>query len=228
MNPRPVRLRDVQALTFDCYGTLIDWEGGARQTVRNQLARKGLEIDEGAFFQAWEREQLALIQQNYARYREIATEAFLAVAGAQGLPLDNQDAREFAHSIATWTPFPDVRGGLERLKRKLLLGIISNIDDDILARSVEALGVEFDLLLSAEQARAYKPSPLPFRLALERLGLPADLVAHAAFGFEYDMMTASQLGFRIILVRRLRRSFPPTPVPDLVVRDLEELAAQFE
>jgi 2-haloalkanoic acid dehalogenase type II len=228
MNPRPVRLRDVQALTFDCYGTLIDWEGGARQTVRRQLARKGLAIDEDAFFQAWEQEQRARIQQSYAPYREIAAETFLAVARAQGLPLDGQDAREFAHSIPTWTPFPDVRGGLARLKGKLRLGIISNIDDDILANSVQALGVEFDLLLTAEQARAYKPSPLPFRLALQRLGLPADLVAHAAFGFEYDLVTAAQLGFRTILVRRLRRSFPPTPVPDLVVADVEELAAQFE
>lgn len=235
MGRRPERLKDVEAITFDCYGTLIDWEGGAKQTLRGLLARSGAapagtpteEVLDN-FFQAWERTQRERLQQSYARYRDIVRESCLQVAAVQGLPLGASEAQAFADSIATWKAFPDVPEALEKLKRQARLGIISNIDDDILAASVRQLGVEFDLLLTAEQARAYKPSPVPFQRALERLKLPAERVAHAAFGFEYDITTAAQLGFRTVLVRRGQKNFPQQPVPDLVVADVAELAAQFE
>lgn len=224
---RPPGFQDVEFLTFDCYGTLIDWEGGAKDTLQAMLARWDMPADEDAFFDAWERAQRRRIQQEYAPYRDIAAQCFLEVGRPQHLPLGIEDARAFAEAIGAWKPFPDVPAALAALKRQVKLGIISNIDDDILARSVKLLGVEFDLLMTAEQAGAYKPSPVPFQRALERLGLPAARVAHAAFGFEYDITTAAGLGFRTILVRRERADFPPTPVPDLAVADLKELAAQF-
>lgn len=231
-----MRLQDIEVITFDCYGTLIDWEGGAKQTIRELMAKSGAAPPAGVptdevlerFFQAWERAQRARIQQEYARYRDITRECFLEVAGVQGLPLGAAEAQAFADSIATWKPFTDVPAALAKLKRRLKLGIISNIDDDILAASVRQMGVEFELLQTAQQARAYKPSPAPFARALERLQLPAERVAHAAFGFEYDIVTASGLGFRTILVRRGRARVPLTPVPDLIVADLKELAGQFE
>ena len=231
MSPRPTKLKDIQAITFDCYGTLIDWEGGAKQSLRALLQKRrprdtGLLRTEflDELFGAWERAQWTRIQQSYAPYRQIAAESLEQVAAEHELPLSGADARAFADSIATWQPFPDTAAALAKLKQKARLGIISNIDDDILAASVARLGVEFDLLLTAEQARAYKPSPLPFQRALERLNLLPAQVAHAAFGFEYDITTAHALGFRTILVRRGRREFPPAPVPDLIVADLGELA----
>lgn len=227
MSPRPLRLRDVQAITFDCYGTLIDWERGAQQTLRALLARHDVRVEEATFFRDWERRQRQRIEQPYKRYYQIAAETFLAVARRYALPLTVAEAQAFADAIARWRPFPDVPPALGALKRRLRLGIISNIDDDLLAGSIAQLGVDFDLKVTAQQARAYKPSSRPFELALERLALPADLVAHAAFGFEYDIITASRLGFRTILVRRGRTAFPPEPVPDLVVADLAELAAAF-
>jgi len=227
MSARPERLAGVEVMTFDCYGTLIDWEGGAKSTLRALLVLKDARADEEAFFQAWERAQRQRIEQSYAPYRQIAAECFLEVARAQSLPLAAQDAELFADSIATWKPFPDTVAALWKLKQHLRLGIISNIDDDILAATVKQLGVEFDLLQTAQQAGAYKPSPVPFQRALERLALPAARVAHAAFGFEYDISTAAALGFHTILVRRGRRDFPAAPVPDLVVEDLAALAAHF-
>ena len=234
MAMRPLRLRDVEAITFDCYGTLIDWEGGAKQTLERLLAEAAPPSEAlpehvlDGFFRAWERAQRVRIQQSYARYREIVADAFAEAAPTlSGRPLTAAAARAFADSIATWKPFPDVPAALAALKGRVRLGIISNIDDDILAASVQKMGVEFDLLVTAEQVQAYKPSPLPFARALEQLRLPAARVAHAAFGFEYDIVTASELGFRTILVRRTRSKFPDTPVPDLLVADLTELAAQF-
>jgi 2-haloalkanoic acid dehalogenase type II len=227
-------LKDIRAITFDCYGTLIDWEGGAKQSLR-VLLQKRRPRDKGLFraefldelFGAWERAQWTRIQQSYTCYRQIAAESLEQVAAEHELPLTGADACAFANSIATWQPFPDTAAALAKLKQKVRLGLISNIDDDILAASAARLGVEFDLLMTAERARAYKPSPLPFQRALERLGLPAEQVAHAAFGFEYDITTASTLGFRTILVRRHRRKFPPAPAPDLIVADLAELAQTF-
>ncbi len=234
MSPRHTKLNDIQAITFDCYGTLIDWEGGAKQSLRVLLKKRrprdaGLLRAEflGELFGAWERAQWTRIQQSYTCYRQIAAESLEQVAAEHELALTGADARAFADSICTWQPFPDTAAALAKMKQKGRLGIISNIDDDILAASVALLGVEFDLLLTAEQARAYKPSPLPFQRALERLNLPPAQVAHAAFGFEYDITTASALGFRTILVRRHRREFPPGPVPDLIVADLAELAQTF-
>ncbi|MBI2955716.1 MAG: HAD hydrolase-like protein [Acidobacteria bacterium] len=236
MSARPAWLREIEAITFDCYGTLIDWEGGAKKTLGKLLEKSGVALPGGVereellerFFQAWERAQWERIQQSYARYRAIAHEAFCEAAAAEQLSLGAAEANAFTDSIATSKPFPDVPAALRILKREVKLGIISNIDDDILAASVKLMGVEFDLLMTAEQARAYKPSAVPFERARAKLGLPAAKVAHAAFGFEYDIGTAARLGFRTVLVRRTRKEFPTTPVPDLIVADLTELAAQFE
>ncbi len=176
MSPRPTKLKDIRAITFDCYGTLVDWEGGAKLSLRALLQKRRLRdagllqaefLDE--LFGAWERAQWTRIQQSYAPYRQIAAESLEQVAAEHELPLSGGDARAFADSISTWQPFPDTPAALAKLKQKARLGIISNIDDDILAASVAHLRVGFDLLMTAEQARAYKPSSLPFRRALERL-----------------------------------------------------------
>ncbi len=233
MSRVPWRLQGVQAITFDCYGTLIDWEGGAKQTLEELLAKKASaghtfrpdQLDE--FFQEWERAQWQRIHAAYQPYHAIAAESFLEVARTQGLPLTAADARAFADAIPRWQPFPDTIPALAALQRHLRLGIISNIDDRLLAGSVAQMGIPFDLLMTAEQARAYKPAARPFELALQRLGLPAARVAHAAFGFEYDLVTAARLGFRTILVRRGRSEFPAEPIPDWEVSNPAELAAAF-
>ena len=224
---RPLLLNQIQAITFDCYGTLIDWQGGVQDTLREILRRRGLDVDEGRFFHDWEQAQWDRIQRAYAPYRKIVAGSFLQVAKSYSLPLTPPEADEFAAAIARWKPFPDVPKALKSLSRRLRLGIISNIDDDLLAGSVAQMGVEFDWKVTAQQARAYKPSDKPFRLALEQMQLSPSLVAHAAFGFEYDLGPAATVGFRTILVRRGRTQFPPQPVPDLIVSDLTELANAF-
>lgn len=225
MTLRPQRLAEVDVLTFDCYGTLIDWELGAKGTLRALLAVKDARADEDAFFQAWERAQRVRIDGPYAPYRQIAADSFLEVAREMHLPVNADDAAHFADSISSWQPFPDTLAALTSLQKRLKLGIISNIDDDILAGTRPLLGVEFDFLMTAQQARAYKPSPVIFDRALQLIGRPADRIAHTAFGFEYDIAAAQAKGMRTVLVKRQRTGFPAAPVPDLVVSNLTELAA---
>ncbi len=141
---RPTRLKDVQVITFDCYGTLIDWESGAKQTLRELLTRHEVSTDEDVFFRAWERVQWVRIHQSYACYRDIVAESFLEVVQRYGLPCTEADAAAFATAIPHWPPFPEVPQALAALKHRLRLGIISNIDDDLLAGSVAQLGVDFD------------------------------------------------------------------------------------
>jgi 2-haloacid dehalogenase len=227
MTARPTRLADVEVLTFDCYGTLIDWELGAKGTLRALLAVKDSRADEEAFFQSWERAQRARIDGAYAPYRHIAADCFFEVSRSMQLPVTADDAAHFADSISTWPPFPDTVAALTSLKQHLKLGIISNIDDDILAGTRRQLGVEFDFLMTAQQARAYKPSPVVFEAALQLIGRPPDRIAHAAFGFEYDIAAAQAKSMRTILVKRQRTAFPASPVPDLIVNNLAELAALF-
>lgn len=214
-------------MTFDCYGTLIDWELGAKGTLRALLAVKDTRADEEAFFQAWERSQRARIDGPYAPYRQIAAECFLEVARGMHLPLTADDAEHFAASIATWKPFPDTVEALASLKQRLQLGLISNIDDDILGETRLHLRVEFTYIMTAQLARAYKPAPVVFERALKLIGRPADRIAHAAFGFEYDIGPAQAKGMRTVLVKRQRKDFPATPIPDLVVNNLAELATQL-
>ena len=220
-------LRQIRVITFDCYGTLIDWEGGARRTLREIFCGQSLPVSDEQFFVEWERRQFQLIQ-SYRPYREIMAQSFLTTCSALGLLATPDDARAFADAIARWQPFPDTGEALARLHRKRKLAIISNIDDDIVAETVKFLGVDFDWIITAQQARAYKPSLEPFRLALARMAGPPDRVAHAAFGFEYDIGPAAALGMKTILVKRTRIEFPAEPHPDLIVRDLAELADAFE
>ena len=219
-------LRQIRVLTFDCYGTLIDWEGGARETLREIFRGQPLPVSEEEFFREWERIQFRLIQ-SYRPYREIVAESFLETCAALGLDAIPADAHAFAGAIGRWQPFPDTRGALAKLHRRAKLAILSNIDDDIIAETVKLLGVEFDWIITAQQAHAYKPSTAPFRLALERIAMQPDAVAHVAFGFEYDIGPAAALGMKTILVKRTRVLIPPEPRPDLIVRNLAELANDF-
>jgi len=220
MLPRPPR-----AATFDCYGTLIDWEAGIRAVFSDLLRARGAAIDVAAFLARWEAIQFDMIQGPFRLYREILRDSVRATLEAFGLPYHPADGQRFAESMATWPPFPEVRDALERARTRVKLAIISNTERAILERSVALIGTRFDELVTAEEARAYKPARAPFRLALARLGLPPAAVVHVAFGFQYDIAPARDLNCMTVWVNRHGVARPPGPVPDAEIRDLSELPA---
>ena len=207
-------------VTFDCYGTLIDWETGIGAFFRETLGAEEL-LDE------WERVQFEMIQGPYRTYAQIMARSLRQVLEAHGMPYGDELGEAFVRSLPAWRPFPETNPALEQLRgKRLKLGIISNIDHALLRETVRHFTVPFDLLVTAEQARAYKPTAAGFRLALERIGLPPSQVTHVAFGDRYDLATARSCGMQVVFVNRHAKKIG-TPV-DAEIRDLSELPGVLE
>ena len=225
--------RGLRAITFDCYGTLIDWEAGIRAFVapilgrampsRREQADARPQVTPEAWLERWERIQFAMLKP-WRPYREILQRSYDATMAHFGLEAFVDDGPGLARSVAEWRPFPDTTRALRRLARRYRLAIVSNIDRDLLAATMGHLQAPFSSLVTAEDARAYKPDPKPLALALERLALPAHEVLHAGFGWRYDLAPARALGMRTAFVNRSGGPPPDGDPPDLEVPSVEALA----
>lgn len=192
----------ISAITFDCYGTLVDWEAGVRAYVAPILAQSSRgEVTPEAWVARWERIQFQMLTP-YRPYREILQRSYDATMQFFGLEAFVDAGAGLARSVADWEPFADATRALRRLGRRYRLGIVSNIDRDLLADSVGRLAAPFSVLVTAEDARAYKPDPRPLQLAIERFGLAPGAMLHAAFGWKYDLGPARALGMRVAFVNR--------------------------
>lgn len=216
-----------RAFTFDCYGTLIDWETGLLGALRPVLRAHGSKLrDEQILALYAELEPAA--QNPYRRYRQVLERVVRGFGKRLGFEVSEAEARSLPESLKDWQPFPDTVAVLQKLQTRFRLAIISNTDDDLFAGTAPHLQVKFDQVITAEQAGAYKPSLAPFRLALERLGLPKEQVLHAGQSVYHDVVPARSLGLATVLVRR--RGSGATRVvadkPDLEVPDLRTLAAR--
>ncbi|MDB4971562.1 MAG: haloacid dehalogenase, type [Myxococcales bacterium] len=193
---------ELRAITFDCYGTLIDWEAGLRAYVAPILAatsHHGVTVEQ--WIERWEKIQFQMLTP-YRPYREIMQRSYDATMQHFGVEAFVDAGAGLARSVADWPPFADSRRALRRLARRHQLAIVSNIDRDLLADSVGQLQAPFSCLVTAEDARAYKPNPKPLALAIERLGVEPGAILHAAFGWKYDLAPARALGMRTCFVNR--------------------------
>ena len=214
-----------KAITFDCYGTLIDWEGEIQQFFARRLAAKGVEgIDTKALQAQWEEIQFHYIQQQYRPYRQVLGDTMKMAFDQFHLPYDETDVEAFAASMGQWKPFPDTRDAIIDLQKFLKVVLITNTDDAIIAETERTIGVKFDDIITAEQAGAYKPSHKGFLLARERLGLPVQDIWHAGFGFKYDVVPASELGYTTVWVNRQGLARPLDVRETFLVGDMRTLA----
>ena len=212
--------------TFDCYGTLIDWEGGVGSFLY-ELARRheqdpppGRELRE-----RWEALQFDLIQGEWRSYREVLADSLAAWAGERGYRIDEHDGEQLARSMESWQPFPDTVPALRAARDAgLRLWIISNTDRAIMGHSLRHLEVEFDGVTVAEDCHTYKPSTVPFEQALGEIELPPDQILHVAFGFKYDIGPAQQMGLQTAWVNRKQETAPGPERADHMWKDLWPLA----
>ena len=220
-----------QVLTFDCYGTLIDWESGILGALRPLLAAHGKALDDGALLALYSELEPAIQQEPYRPYRQVLEEVVRAFGRRLGFAPAEAEASSLPESLRHWLPFSDTVAALRALKSRYRLGVISNIDDDLFALTAQHLQVPFDFLVTAQQARSYKPSTNNFKLALERIGLPPEKVLHCAESLYHDVAPARSLGLATVWVNRHAGKARPSATrkadirPDLEVPDLKNLAA---
>ncbi len=212
-----------KAITFDCYGTLIDWEKEIQLFFARQLATKGIQgIDTRALQRHWESVQFEFIQQ-YHPYRQVLRETMAKAFQDFALPYEEQDIEAFADSMGQWQPFPDTQASLSELQTYVKVALITNTDDAIIAQTQQHLGIVPDAIITAEQAGAYKPQHQGFHLARERLGLDTKDIWHAGFGFKYDVVPATELGYTTVWINRQGEARPLEVKETFLVGDLATL-----
>lgn len=222
--------KHFQVLTFDCYGTLIDWETGIFSALRPVLAAHGKAPADRAILELYSELEADAEQGEFRCYREVLQAVVTGFGKRLGFTPTDAEARSLPDSLATWKPFADARESLRRLKSAHRLAIISNVDDDLFSATAPKLGVEFDHIVTAQRARCYKPGIAIFNLALEEMGVARDRVLHVGQSIYHDVIPAQSLGIATVWVNRAS----PRPnagaarsaqgSPDLEVQDLKTLA----
>ena len=172
----------------------------------------------------WEAIQFRQIMGPYRKYREILHDSLKETFAAHGVQLSPDDADCLGRTIGSWPPFADTQQALGRLAAHYQLAILSNIDDCILAASVEQIGIPFAARITAEQVGSYKPNRGHFRAALTRFGRPVDCFLHCAFGFKYDQTPALAMGMQTVWVKRPGWIRDDEATPTFEVESLDGLA----
>jgi 2-haloacid dehalogenase len=191
-----------EALTFDCYGTLIDWETGILAGLRHSLRGHEFQPSDDELLERFGRAEAAAEAGPYVRYREVLARSMREVCHQYGVEPNDEATAAFGASVADWPAFPDSTASLERLKTRFRLGVITNCDDDLFASSNARLGVEFDWIVTAQSVGRYKPDLRNFTVALERLGLPRERILHVAQSLFHDHVPAKLLGLSTVWIDR--------------------------
>ena len=215
------------ALTFDCYGTLIDWETGILAALRAVTS----DHDDEALLAAFARHEADLEAGPYLRYRDVLRGCLKALGEELGFATTDAQLDAFGGSVADWPAFDDSPAALAKLQTRFKLGVITNCDDDLFAASNARLGVELDWVVTAEQARGYKPRTENFEFAFARMDVPRERVLHVAQSLFHDHVPAKALGLTTVWIdrRQGRAGTGATPpaeaTPDLTTPDLATFAA---
>jgi len=220
---------NVKIITFDCYGTLVDWKKAVLDILGSVIRKYSLEVEPEELFRLFIEADRECIREGYRTYREILADLTGRIAKKLYINLHENDRDCLADGFNNWDVYTDTVSSLQDLKKHFKLCVISNIDNDLFAITAPKLGVELDYLVTAEQARTYKPSHNNFQLAMETFGLPARQVLHVAQSIYHDIVPARQLGIRNVWVNRYHDPLPEkeSEIPDLLVPDLATLVKEM-
>jgi len=199
--------------SFDCYGTLIDWNGGIGRELERLF---GAEHAPRLLHGYHEVEQQLQRERPEASYRDVLTAALARLAEREGIPLAAEEHGALAQSLPTWKPFPEVRDALEDARaRGWKLAILSNTDRDFIEASLERIGVPFELAIVASEIGSYKPGPAHWSRFFAETGAPRETHVHVAQSHFHDIAPASELGLRSIWINRYRERHEPPPTREL-------------
>jgi 2-haloacid dehalogenase len=223
-----------EILTFDCYGTLINWEDGILRCLHRIMEAHHQKVDDATILQLYGDFEASAEQGKYRCYREVLNSVVRQFGERFGFAASDQEVRSLADSLKDWKPWPDTVAALRELRSRFQLAVISNVDDDLFASTRPQLQVDFIYVITAEQARAYKPSLKIFELALSRIGVPPHRILHIAQSVYHDIVPAKSLGLATVWVNRpsARNGVGAVKAaeanPDLQVASLAELAASVQ
>ncbi|MCG2574783.1 haloacid dehalogenase type II [Acinetobacter sp. ME22] len=193
---------ETKVLTFDMYGTLIDWESGLSTALQQVFHIYGINKTESEALQLYAYHEADVSSGDYLPYREVLSKTLEQIGLALGFTPREEDLTEFANSISDWPAFKDSQAALLRLKEHFKLAVITNCDDEHFAISNRKLGIEFDYIITAELARSYKPSLNNFLLALGSIGVPNKNILHIAESLFHDHVPAKKLGLSSVWINR--------------------------
>jgi len=221
----------IRLITFDCYGTLIDWESGMLAALRPLFSRDGHTASDLRILELYGEIEAELESGPYFSYREILSRTAQEIGQRLGKKVPAEEGSAFAQSLTRWKPFSDTVPALQSLSRRFRLGIISNVDDDLFAETKKKLApVEFDVVVTAQQVQSYKPAQRNFEEAIRRSGLRKNQVLHAGQSLYHDIAPANALGIGNVWVNRVSirpgsgAAKPGTAKPDYEVHTMAELA----
>ena len=218
-------------LSFDCYGTLIDWETGISDAVGATLARRDIHLSRAEILALFaEVEPQIQTGGGYLEYRRVLRRVMAMIGIELGFQFTESDLTCLSDTLPSWPIFADTRPALRAMKSRYRLAIISNVDDDLFAQTARVLEVPFDAVITAEQARSYKPNQRNFDLARERMGIDKSRWLHIGESLYHDIEPANRLGISSVWVNRSYgrgggggATRPTDAQPDLTVPDLAAL-----
>jgi len=230
-NSKMLDFRSIEVLTFDCYGTLIDWENGIINTLRPVLEKHNLDPSDTQILKLYSELEAPAENEEYVNYRTILKKVMQSITERFGFAPALTALDALSESIRNWKPFPDTIPALRKLKSKYKLAIISNIDNDLFAYTARELEVPFDWVITAEMAKSYKPSLNNFYYAFQKIDRPINKILHISQSLYHDIVPAQKLGLQNVWVNRqnIRKNFGANPYaqaqPDIEVPDLQALAS---
>jgi len=194
-------MRRYDVVTFDCYGTLVDWDAGISGAFLSAAAVSGIQLDPDAVLRAYARLEPEVQAEPFRPYRQVLNETARRVAAELGFAIPFGGEAFLSESLQAWPPFPDTNETLLKLSvAGYRLGLLSNVDEDLLTASCRRFSVPFDFAITAQQVSSYKPGHGHFLAAKQRLG--SDRWLHAAQSFFHDVIPASELGIPVAWINR--------------------------
>jgi 2-haloacid dehalogenase len=230
-NEKMINFQQFEVLSFDCYGTLINWENGILSAFKAILSNHNIHLSDREILELFAQQESIQESGDYLKYRDILKNVVHHFGKTLNFTPTDSEANALAESIQTWEPFPDTVEALKALKTRYKLTIISNIDDELFTYSAQKLEVELDWLITAEQVKSYKPSVQNFAMAIQRMGITPDKLLHVAQSIYHDIVSAKTMGITAVWVNRRKgqegfgATVPASSNPDLEVPDLKSLVS---
>ena len=214
-------LKNIEWVTTDCYGDLIDWEKGISEACSKEAAKDGFSFDNATFLARFFEVQAEIMSGSYELYAEVLRRTVIKVAGEMGWEIEPSRAQFLPDSVAYWTPFREANAAMDRLGKKYNIGIISNIDDKMLGISRRHLRTELDLVVTAQQVRSYKPDDTHFKECARRIGGKKGWL-HIGSNYDNDVAPLLKMKVPVIWVNRHGEKLAGRKKPSLEVKSFRD------